>query len=167
MDNPDRYQMDKTDFQILSALQHDCRKSITNIADEIDSSVSTVSTRLKRMVEHGIVRFQMRMYENDIYYFASTNLKIKVTPREKLNSVVNALRAIPEVVFLVKISGAFQIEAKLVCKDQPTLDQVIRKQINEIDGIDEYRDNMYLALYKWRQPDARYNANLLGIMNED
>ena len=46
---------DKTDLQILRALQSDSRKSYRDMAKELHLSLNTVSARIRRMEEHRII----------------------------------------------------------------------------------------------------------------
>ena len=57
------------DYQILSSLHRDARKSVTDVASEVRASAKTVHRRLERMIENGLVDFSMEWYpdaSNDI-----------------------------------------------------------------------------------------------------
>lgn len=48
--------LDSTDVQILKSLQHNARRSYRDIARELHLSLNTVSTRIKRMEDEGIIQ---------------------------------------------------------------------------------------------------------------
>ena len=48
--------IDKTDKIILDILQQDGRSSASNIANEIDISIPTVTDRIKKLQDSGIIK---------------------------------------------------------------------------------------------------------------
>ena len=48
--------MDRTDFALLRALEKDARKSFRDLAKEVHVSISTVSARMKKMRDEGVVK---------------------------------------------------------------------------------------------------------------
>ncbi|MHA1977785.1 MAG: Lrp/AsnC family transcriptional regulator [Candidatus Hodarchaeales archaeon] len=48
--------LDDLDMKILRIIQDDCRNSLQEIADLVDSSVSTVHYRIKRLENEGIIK---------------------------------------------------------------------------------------------------------------
>lgn len=57
------------DYQILSSLHKDSRKSVTDVASEVRASAKTVHRRLERMIENGLADFSIEWYpdvSNDI-----------------------------------------------------------------------------------------------------
>jgi DNA-binding Lrp family transcriptional regulator len=57
------------DYQILTSLHKDSRKSVTEVASEVRASAKTVHRRLERMIENGLVDFSVEWYpdvSNDI-----------------------------------------------------------------------------------------------------
>ena len=48
--------VDKTDKQILAILQKDGRVSASNIATELDISIPTVTDRIKKLQDSGIIK---------------------------------------------------------------------------------------------------------------
>ena len=48
--------VDKTDKQILAILQKDGRVSASNIATELDISIPTVTDRIKKLQDSGVIK---------------------------------------------------------------------------------------------------------------
>ena len=48
--------MDRTDYQILNLLQHDCRATLKSVGDLVGLTAPAVSERVRRMEEKGVIR---------------------------------------------------------------------------------------------------------------
>ncbi len=75
---PESPVVDRTDARILRALHRDARKSIADVAEEIDLSAKTVGRRLERMTRNGSAELSMEWYPdaaNDIICMWQLDLK--------------------------------------------------------------------------------------------
>ena len=66
--------VDKTDKQILAILQKDGRVSASNIATELDISIPTVTDRIKKLQDSGIIKGRLGCscnYHSNIRIFIS------------------------------------------------------------------------------------------------
>ena len=66
------FEFSKTDYKIIHSLQHDARKSLSDVAKELNLSAKTVRRRLDEMKDKGAVSFTIKhkpTYTSDIISF--------------------------------------------------------------------------------------------------
>ena len=77
--------MDKLDYQILQSLNTNARKSFRNIAKELKVSFSTISNRVKKLEDEGIIEKYIPVINREKIGFDLTALiNIKLTPGKLL-----------------------------------------------------------------------------------
>jgi Lrp/AsnC family transcriptional regulator for asnA, asnC and gidA len=144
---------DELDFQILTLLQKDGRMSFTEISKEINVAVSTIRHRYINLVEDGTLKIIGRIDPNKIGFNAYASILISVRPKTFMNSVFEELAKLPEVSFLASVSGDFDIEANVMCRDMEHLNELIGERIHVLEGVFDTKTNMYMKIYKMAQPD--------------
>ena len=70
-----------------------------------------------------------------------------------MNSIFEELIKLPEVSFLASVSGDFDIEANVMCRDMEHLNDLIGDKIHVLEGVFDTKTNMYMKIYKIAQPD--------------
>ncbi|MEO9510568.1 MAG: Lrp/AsnC family transcriptional regulator [Flavobacteriaceae bacterium] len=145
--------LDELDFSILSHLQKDGRMSFTVIAKETGASISTIRTRVTKLIEDGTINIIGRVSPEKIGFNAYASIKIAVRPGNKIDYVAEQLLKYREVSFLALVSGDFDMEVDVMCRDNEHLIEVINKRISSIDGVHKTSANLYLKVLKFAQPD--------------
>ena len=145
--------LDDLDFEILSYLQQDGRMSFTRIAEQTDASISTIRTRVTKLISDKTIQIVGRVNPNKIGFHAYASIKIAVRPANKIDSVVNELMDYREVSFLALISGDFDLEVNVMCRDNDHLIELINQRISSIEGVHQSTTNMYLKVLIYAQPD--------------
>jgi len=102
---PDKMQLDRLDFAILSSLQKDGRMSFTVMAKKLKVSIGTIRTRFNKMIKDGTVniigrvtpeKVGFRSYAHIAVYVRPATLKEKVAQRiVKLSEVSKLFNAPP------------------------------------------------------------------------
>jgi Lrp/AsnC family transcriptional regulator for asnA, asnC and gidA len=136
--NKVNYQIDDLDRQILSFLMEDSRMAYTEIAKKLLVSPGTIHVRMGKMEAAGIVesatlRLNTRLLGFDIVAFMGLHLGKGGT----FESVIPELRKINEVVEAHYTTGVYGIFLKLVCKNTDHMRDVIKEQIQPIEGIEK------------------------------
>jgi Lrp/AsnC family transcriptional regulator, regulator for asnA, asnC and gidA len=144
---------DDLDYQILKLLQKDGRMSFTEISKEINVAVSTIRHRFINLVEDGTLKIIGRIDPNKIGFNAYASVLISVKPKTFMNSIFEELTKLPEISFLALVSGDFDIEANVMCRDMEHLNELIGEKIHVLDGVFDTKTNMYMKIYKFAQPD--------------
>lgn len=144
---------DELDFQILKLLQKDGRMSFTEISKEINVAVSTIRHRYINLVEDGTLQIIGRIDPNHIGFNAYASILISVKPKSLLYPILNELTKLPEISFLALVSGDFDIEANVMCRDMEHLNELLGDKIHNMEGVFDTKTNMYMKIYKFSQPD--------------
>lgn len=144
--------MDELDFQILRELQKDGAMSLTIIAKKLKVSIGTVRNRLSKLIEDNTVQIIGRVDPGKVGFHAYSRIFISVKPAKLIQAAAKKLSQFPEVSFLAMISGKFDLELNVQCRDNQHLIELMEK-IHAIEGIYETETNMYLKVFKIAQPD--------------
>lgn len=156
---------DELDYKILKLLQKDGRMSFTEISKEINVAVSTIRHRYINLVEEGTLQIIGRVDPNKIGFNAYASILISVKPKSYMKTIFEELTKLPEISFLASVSGDYDIEANVMCRDMEHLNQLIGDKIHVMDGIFDTKTNMYMKIYKFAQPDLEL-AKLSSKQNE-
>lgn len=153
MNHANNASLDELDFAILSHLQKDGRMSFTVMSKETGASISTIRTRTTKLIEEGTIRIIGRVIPEKIGFNAYASIRIAVRPGNQIDSVAQQLLEYREVSFLALISGDFDMEVDVMCRDNDHLIEMINKRISSMDGVYKTSTDMYLKVLKYAQPD--------------
>jgi len=143
-------QLDDTDRRLLALLREDARLSTASLARSLGVARTTVVERLKRLQQRGVVAgYTVRMNKR----FESRLLRVHVlldVDAKRGESVVAALRAIPQVRAVHAISGAFD---SLVFVEGETTEEIdgVLDAIGHIPGVGKTQSSLVLSVKFDRQ----------------
>jgi Lrp/AsnC family transcriptional regulator for asnA, asnC and gidA len=128
-----KVKLDSTDMQIVDELSNDGRVPFSRIAQLLGVSTDTVSRRYKALVEKGFVKVCIRFNPMLLGYTGLLNVYISVTSESK-NFAIETISKIPDVNYLVKISGDFDLHVAVLIREiQDIYD--FNEKITQIPGI--------------------------------
>ncbi len=130
-------ELDQLDFEILSQLQKDGRKSFTDIADQLKVSVGTIRNRVQWLTETKTLQVIGRVDPEKIGFHAYASIFIKVSPASQIIPVAEKITRFPEVSFLAMISGNYDLEVNVMCRNNDHLLWLMNEKIHKIKGVDE------------------------------
>lgn len=145
--------LDELDFSVLVLLQQDGRMSFTVMAEKLGVSISTVRTRVTKLLEDKTIQIVGRVDPEKVGFHAYAHIKISVRPANLIDPVANKLLEFPEVSFLAITSGDFELEVDIMCRDNNHLVSVINERIIKIEGVFQTKTEMYFKVLKYAQPD--------------
>lgn len=143
---------DSLDYQIMRELQKDGALSLTIIASKLKVSIGTIRNRLTRLMDEGTVQIIGRVDPDKIGLHAYARIFISVKPAKNIQLVAKKLALLPEVSFLAMISGKYDLELNVQCRDNKHLIELMER-IHKVDSVYETETNMYLKVFKIAQPD--------------
>lgn len=144
---------DELDYQILKLLQKDGRMSFTEISKEINVAVSTIRHRYINLIEDGTLKIIGRVDPKKIGFNAYASVLISVKPKSFMKTILEELAKLPEISFLATVSGDYDIEANIMCRDMEHLNTLLEDEIHTIEGVFDTKTNMYMKIHKFSQPD--------------
>jgi Lrp/AsnC family transcriptional regulator for asnA, asnC and gidA len=144
--------LDELDIQLLSHLQHDGRKSFTDIATETRLAVSTVRNRLTRLIDGKVIQIIGRVEPERVGFHVYARIGVSVRPVAEVNGVAVKIAKLKEVSFLAMTSGEHSLEVNVMCRDNNHLTELLG-QIHAMKGVFTTSSDMYLKVFKLAQPD--------------
>jgi Lrp/AsnC family transcriptional regulator for asnA, asnC and gidA len=143
--------LDELDMAILSHLERDGRKSFSDIAAELEVTVSTVSTRANRLINDNVVTILGFLNPLRLGMMVSATLFITCQPGE-IESVTELLTDFPEVSYLALFTGDFDLFVEVSCRDFVHFSELLTNRIHPIQGIEKVRSSLHLHRLKLKQP---------------
>ncbi len=123
------FDIDKVDSRILTLLADNARMSIADLSRSVEMSAPSVSERLKRLEENGVIqRYTIEIDPTILGYPLSFAIRIRPLAG-KLRQVRDLLNQIPEIVACDRITGEDCFIARALVQSPEHLEQVI-DQIN-------------------------------------
>ncbi|MEX0991739.1 MAG: Lrp/AsnC family transcriptional regulator [Actinomycetota bacterium] len=129
-----RMRFDELDRQIVHVLQGDGRASFAELARELGASEATIRARVARLLRSGAVKVVASV---DALELGFTVAYIGVRVRGgALDRVLKAMRATPEVTYVVVCAGSFDLFVEVVCTDGPALMRLLDERIRQAPGVE-------------------------------
>lgn len=117
--------IDDIDRRIIDALSGDARLSIKDLAQRVALSSPSVSERLKRLEERGVIKgFTLELDAKAIGYPLQAMVRIKPLPG-KLHIVQQLIEDIPEITECDKVTGDDCFIARIHLRSIEQLDQIL------------------------------------------
>lgn len=119
--------LDDLDISLLDLLQQDARMPFVALAKELGVSDQTVRNRIERLVSRFGVKFVVDVDPAELgLLYLYVAVRVQGT---SLGKAIERLSRLPEVVFLARTTGGYDLVAEVVCRDRDDLIRV----------LDEYR----------------------------
>ena len=139
--------MDELDQFVLQALQKDGRTPFTHIAKQAGVSETTVRSRYRGLVDHGIVRTVAIVDPHALGFGAPALIGVSVEAGE-VDDVASRIAELPEVSYLVRTLGSRDLVVEVFCRDLPHLSSLIMKRIRTLPGVRSTETLMIAQSYK-------------------
>ena len=134
---PNHYKVDNVDLKILEILMQDAKKPYTEVAKKVFVSGGTVHVRMNKLEEAGIVeKTTLKVNYAKLGYDITAFIGIFLQKSDLYDSVLEALKSIPEITNIHYTTGNYSMFLKLHCKDTNHLKQVLHDKIQKVDGIE-------------------------------
>jgi DNA-binding Lrp family transcriptional regulator len=139
--------VDDLDTELLSALRHNARISVSSLAALTGASRATVAARIERLVASGtIVGFTIRTGHETRSAGVRAIVMIEVLGK-LADRVADQLRGLPQVRALHSTNGKWDFVAELEDRDLAAFDETLRR-IRLINGINSTETNILLKTSK-------------------
>jgi Lrp/AsnC family transcriptional regulator for asnA, asnC and gidA len=139
--------LDEIDQHILEAMRKDGRAAFSQIAAKLKVSPGMIRQRYNRLVNLGMLK--VVAISNPLQRGFKTMALVGIrTDGNKMLEVADAVSKLKEVVYLVVVSGRFDIIAEVVCRDHEDLLKFITEKLYAIEGVRESETFMHLKIVK-------------------
>lgn len=143
--NNDR--LDPLDCKLVRLLQKDGRMPNTAIAQRLGTSEATVRTRLKRLLDSGIIQVVAVANPIDLGFEIAGNLKIRIDLK-KADSVLTELKQIDSLIWVALTTGGTDIDVEFVARSLKEFHAMIFDKICRIDGVLSTETSLMVDLVK-------------------
>ena len=143
--------LDSTDHKILNFLQEDSTVSVKDLAEKIGLSFTATYERIKSLKQHGVIRKYVALIDAEIAGFeimAYCNIVLKEQSNKKLQEFEKKLKAEPQVLEVVSLSGQYDYVIKVVAKNIKDYNNFMTTVIANIPNIGQYHSNIVLSVIK-------------------
>lgn len=140
--------MDETDRRLLKALVRDAGQSTGVLGKRLGLSQPATWRRIKRLEEAGAIRGrQLRLNAEKLGFGVTVFLGVKLALRGRvsLDDFERAVTAIPEVQTVEHVLGLYDYRLRVVARDLPDFERVLRRRIMTLPGAGEVEANVLLS----------------------
>lgn len=138
--------LDEVDKALIEALQRDGRLPYTRLAAEVGLSEAAVRQRVQRLIESGATQIVAVTDPMMLGFHRMAMVGIRV--EGDVRSVADTIASIPEVDYVVIVSGSFDLLVEVVCEDDDHLLSLLNDKIRSIPGVRSTETFTYLRLSK-------------------
>lgn len=133
---------------IVRMLHEDGRMAFKTIAEALGVSEGTVRNRVAWMKQSGMLRIVAVADPMGMNYKADAMLGIKVAPKATPARVAERLAVHPEVVYILWVSGRFDLLVEIVCESEDQFLDFVSKHCFDHADIGTVEVMAGLAMYK-------------------
>jgi DNA-binding Lrp family transcriptional regulator len=135
---------DETDQKLLTLLRHNGRRSISDLAAELDLSRATVRARIERMERQGDIIGYTVILRADAISMPVRGITLIEVEGRAASRVVDILGGFPEVSAVHTTNGEWDLVVELGAASLTDLDKVLMR-IRMIAGVTASETNLLLA----------------------
>jgi Lrp/AsnC family transcriptional regulator for asnA, asnC and gidA len=139
--------LDEIDIKIIAILQQDGRLALAKIAEQLNVSPGMIRARYNRLINMGVLRIVAITNPLQMGFNTMALIGIK-TKSDRLMEVAEKIARLEEVVYLIIVSGTYDVIAEVVCRDQQHLLQFLSDRLYKIDGVRESESFIHLKIMK-------------------
>ncbi|MEM3443206.1 MAG: Lrp/AsnC family transcriptional regulator [Candidatus Bathyarchaeia archaeon] len=137
--------LDEKDLAILSLIQSDCKLTAREIARKIDSPITTVFAKIKRMEEMGIIKsYRAILNAQKLNSGTTAFILASVSYRTKDNAtlisqreIANEIAKFPEVQEVHIITGDWDLLIKLKAENVDVIGKFVIDRLRLVKGIEK------------------------------
>jgi len=139
--------LDDTDRFIIEAMHQDGRVAFAQIAQQLNVSPGMIRVRYNRLVEMGLLKVAAITNPLRMGYTTMAMIGIRTDGMHMLE-VAEKVSAFDEVIYLIVVSGRFDIMCEVVCRDHADLLRFLTEKLYKVDGVRESESFMHLKIQK-------------------
>ncbi|MBL3560778.1 Lrp/AsnC family transcriptional regulator [Rhodovulum sulfidophilum] len=141
-------ELDETDRRILRALSEDATQSAGALGRRFGLSQPACWRRIRRLEEAGVIAGRRVDLDAEALGFSVSvflGVKLATKGRVGLEQFERAVTAIPEVQTVQHVLGLFDYRLKVVARDLPDFERVLRRRIMTLPGVGNVEANVILS----------------------
>ncbi len=140
--------LDPTDRAILRHVQADATLKASELGRRLGLSQPATWRRVKRLTEAGVIGARRLILDLEKLGFGVTvflGVKLATKGRVSLDDFERAVSAIPEVQTVEHVLGLYDYRLRVVARDLPDFERVLRRRIMTLPGVGNVEANVLLS----------------------
>jgi len=141
-------ELDDFDHALLRQLQRDASQSAGALGREIGMSQPATWRRIRRLQDAGVIKGRRLRLDAEALGFGVMvflGVKLATKGRVSLEDFERAVSAIPEVQRVEHVLGMYDYRLRVVARDLPDFERVLRRRIMTLPGAGEVEANVLLS----------------------
>ncbi len=141
-------ELDETDRRIIRALSKDALQSAGGLGRQLGLSQPATWRRIRKLQTAGVLRGRRLQLNAEKLGFGVTvflGVKLATKGRVSLEDFERAVSAIPEVQQVEHVLGLYDYRLRVVARDLPDFERVLRRRIMTLPGAGEVEANVLLS----------------------
>jgi Lrp/AsnC family transcriptional regulator for asnA, asnC and gidA len=135
------------DLEIINYLRKDGRMPFAQIAKRMGVSTGKVRLHYQKLVNKGVL--QIAAITNPLYMGRSKMAMIGIkADGSRIKEIINEISEFEEVIYLVLLTGSYDLFAEIVCKNKDHLLHFLTEKLYKVKGVNDTDTFMYLELAK-------------------
>ncbi len=155
-----RRPLDELDIGILRHLERDGRRSYSEIAEDLGVAVSTVSARVAKLVDTGVVRVAALINPHGVGFEAAATLLFDIEPNH-FDETVERIIGLPEVDYASMTTGTYNLVVDVFCRDAEHLAELVTERLHVLPGVGDIN----VAYQLRRYPVQMQRVDLIELGN--
>ncbi|MEM0146639.1 MAG: Lrp/AsnC family transcriptional regulator [Conexivisphaerales archaeon] len=140
-------ELDDVDSKILKCLTGDCRLSYRKIANYLNLSTSTVSKRINRMIDSGIILSFVPLLNSSLLNINMYIIGAKVKPGFDVDELASSIGNEEYVTNVFLTVGSYDMIVVLVAKNNKDMLEKI-KRITSMNGVESFESFQIVEVKK-------------------
>ncbi len=140
-------ELDEIDTKILRCLTGDCRLSYRKIANYLNLSTSTVSKRINKMMESGVILSFVPLLNSNLLNINMYVIGAKVKPGYNVDEIANNISKEEYVTNVLLTVGSYDLIIMIAAKDKRDMLEKM-KMVTSQNGIDHFESFQVIDVKK-------------------
>lgn len=140
--------LDDLDRALLRALARDATQSAGALGRELGLSQPATWRRIRKLESSGVLKGRHLRLNAEALGFGVTvflGIKLATKGRVSLEDFERAVSAIPEVQRVEHVLGLYDYRLRVVARDLPDFERVLRRRVMTLPGVGEVEANVLLS----------------------
>ncbi len=126
--------LDGIDNQLIQLLARDAHRTSEELAQRLETSPATVRRKIRRLLDDRVIKVIAVADPDKVGLPVTTIIALDVN-KEKVESIVGALREMPEVKWISTVFGRFDLLFGARFKSTEELSQFVQNRLTHVSGI--------------------------------
>lgn len=141
---------EKLNWEIIALLQEDGRMAFSTIAEKVGVSEGTVRNRVRQLRQDNAIQIVAEAAPAAFGFQWNSVVLLKLNPSADIDKVATRLAAVPEVYYVVQMTGVHDLAVTSFHRDQEHFREFLGEHLYGHNDIIALEPNINLKVYKMK-----------------